>query len=120
MANPAELLHDLFVSWDNDKQSAKMARNDAASLRVHRQAVRYLDSIDELLDVAEAAGKRVKNYRAYFRLWTRTVFNFPNSWQGSGSGGINVEQIRHLENLIDLLDDFVERIDPEKFEALST
>ncbi|WP_139024455.1 hypothetical protein [Corynebacterium nuruki] len=62
----------------------------------------------------------MKNYRTYFPLWTRTVFNFPNSWQGTSSGGINVEQIRHLENLIDLLDDFVERIDPAKFEALST
>lgn len=120
MANPAELLHDLFVSWNNDKQSAQSARHDTASLVTHRRAVRYLDGIDELLDVAEATGKRVKNYRDYFPYWAQTVFHFPRSWQGSNTGAINVEQIRHLENLIDLLDDFVERIDTEKFEALST
>lgn len=120
MANPAELLHDLFVSWNNDKQSAQGARLDSETLAAHRRAVRYLDGIDELLDVAQAAGKRVRTYRAYFPAWTKTVFHFPRNWTGSNTGAIKLEETRHLENLIDLLDDFVERIDPEKFEALST
>ncbi|WP_313007362.1 hypothetical protein [Corynebacterium variabile] len=114
MANPAELLHDLFVRWNAPNTAPSSGRNDP-SLVMHRHAVRYLGEIEELLSVAERNGKRVGSYREYFPLWVKTVFNFPNSWGTPASGAISNEQILHLDNMVDLLNEFVVSPDESKF-----
>lgn len=114
MANPAELLHDLFVRWNHSGLTAEGARRDP-DLVQHRNAVRYLSEIEELISVAERDGKRVGTYRRNFPVWVKTVFHFPQHWRSSSSGGISQNQIDALENLIDLLDGYVIAPDQSKF-----
>ncbi|MGO1992253.1 MAG: hypothetical protein ACTH2Y_10555 [Corynebacterium sp.] len=111
MANPAELLHDLFVSWNATGTSASAARKDP-DLVQHRNAVRYLGEIDELLEIAKKNKKRVGTYRSYFPLWVKTVFNYPGSWGGQNTAKIDQNQIDQLDNLIDMIDGFV--VSPDK------
>lgn len=111
MANPAELLHSIFIKWNNRGKTAVAARDDGELLE-HRHAVRYLEEINELLDIAERAGKRVATYRKFFPIWLKTVFMYSSSWTGTNSGGIQQSQIDQLDNLINLLDEFV--ITPEE------
>lgn len=111
MANPAELLHDLFVRWNAEGKTASTARNDNELVQ-HRNAVRYLDEIDELLSIAEARKKRVGTYRRYFPLWVRTVFNYPEAWKGQNTAKIGQTQIDQLDNLIDMIDEFT--VSPDK------
>lgn len=114
MANPAELLHGIFVRWNAPNASAAGGRNDPTLVQ-HRHAIRYLDEIDELIEVAERDGKRVGPYRRYFPEWVETVFNYAESWRANGSGEITQTQIDTLENLIDLLDGYVVAPDRSKF-----
>lgn len=58
-------------------------------------------------------------YRSYFPHWVKTVFRYPHGWELSGSGEIDIEQIRHLDTLVDIIGDFVQEADPDKFEDLS-
>lgn len=119
MANPAELLHDLFVRWNSDSGTAEYGRQDPG-LAQHRHAVRYLSEIEELIDVAERDGKRVGAYQRYFPVWVKTVFNFPRNWKGPDTGKITQNQIDILGNLIDLLDGYVVAPDHSKFLDLRT
>lgn len=114
MANPAELLHTLFVSWSSKPSSTVAdARNDP-QLKEHRRAVGYLDSVDKLLDRMDADGKRTTIYRKHFPTWVKTVFNYPHQWSQGSKATINQTAIDHLETLIDYADGYSPKIDVNK------
>ena len=119
MANPAELLHALFVQWNSPTGTAEGSRQDPDLIQ-HRHAVRYLSEIEELIEVAERDGKRVEAYQRYFPVWVATVFHFPKNWNGTDTAKIAQNQIDILGNLIDLLDGYVVAPDHSKFLDLRT
>lgn len=116
MANPAELLFDIFTSWNSASSTVK-ARRDSDALPRHRLAVMHLNDIERLLDIMENDGKRVSTYKKRFPQWVKIVFNYPFSWEGS-SGTINDEALESLENLIDTMSSYVPTMDEARFDEL--
>lgn len=117
MANPAELLHGLFVEWNNAANSVRFARKDD-SLVAHRRAVKHLEDIDRLLGMLENQGRKVDVYRRQHPEWVKIVFNYPKNWQANNSAKIAQTAIDHLETLINHIDDVVPRSDKRKTQNL--
>lgn len=117
MANPAELLHDLFVEWNDEKRPARSARNDD-SLVAHRRAIKHLEEIKELVGILESLGKRVSVYKRHHHIWVKTVFNYPSNWQGTSTAKISQTAIDHLDTLAGQLDGVVPSADENKLESL--
>ena len=118
MANPAELLFNQFTEWNKPAESAQKARKDTPDLAIHRRAIHNLNDINHLLRHMENEGKRVRVYKEAFPRWVKTVFNYPDYWQGSKSAAIVQKDIDYLENLIDVLDPFVPKLDAGSFEGV--
>lgn len=122
MANPAELLHDQFVSWHDEAENvpATRARGGWGSdtVEAHLQAGRHLNAIDDLLRQMEAAGRRVITYRKYFPIWVQIAFAYPKGWKGHGSAQIDPVAIEHLGNLGDALTVFVPVMQPDGAQAI--
>lgn len=120
MANPAELLLEIFESWNTSKAPVKSARDDNAEMSQHRLALRLLDQIDMQISVLEAKGKRVRYHKHYFPQWVQTVFNYPRDWNSQQvHSTIDARQLQQLESLANDLDDAVPRADPQLLGQLS-
>lgn len=119
MANPAELLHSLFTSWNLDTSSSVANVRNDPGLKEHRRAVIYLDSIEKLLGQMESDGKRTTVWRKHFPTWVKIVFNYPNQWQQSNKGTMSGIAIDHLETLIDYAEDYSPKIEVEKLPLLA-
>lgn len=121
MANPAELLFEIFNQWHNDKNSAKITRfgQGTGGFKTHRLAVRHLDAIEELLKRMENDGKRVSVFKKAFPSWVCTVFAYPNGWITNGSAKIDQVTRDHLETLIDHMDNYVPHVDDAKMADFS-
>lgn len=120
MANPAELLLDIFSKWDTARKSdlsAQESRADTESLRDHRFAIGYLNQIDELLNAMDSAGKRVGPYRRQFPVWVQHTFNYGRVWTHKDPGTPK-HAFDVLEGLIDALAPFVPVLEPKHFETL--
>lgn len=118
MANPAELLHRLLVSWSGaDTSSTERVRQDA-SLNEHVRAVGYLSSIGEALAILKDQGKKVNVWRKNFPTWKRMVFNYPRNWQGANRSAIDQVALDHLETLIDRVDEIAPSIEVDKISIL--
>lgn len=117
MANPAELLFNLFTDWNNPHSTTENARADNELVQ-HRRAVAYLEAIDQLLNILESQGIRTSVYRRQFPTWLQIVFNYPKNWQGNNTGGISQYTLDPLETLIGYLDDVVPTANPELVEKL--
>lgn len=118
MANPAELLYNLFSQWDNPSSPPYHQRDDDASLTNHRLAVKYLAEINSILKAMETESRRTGSFRRMYPEWVKTVFVYPNHWRSSEYGGISNHSLDVLETLIDYADDYVQRVDQEKFDDL--
>lgn len=116
MANPAELLFDIFTSWNSAISTVK-ARNDSDALPRHRLAVTHLNDIERLLDIMASDGKRVSTYKMRFPQWVKIVFNYPHSWEGN-YGTIDGGALESLENLIDTMASYVPTMDEARFDEL--
>lgn len=116
MANPAELLFDIFKSWNSNSAPVK-ARNDSDALPRHRLAVAHLNDIERLLDIMHSDGKRVFTYKKRFPQWVKIVFNYPRDWQHN-YGTIEDGAMESLENLIDTMDSYVPKMDEARFDEL--
>ena len=75
MANPAELLHQELTTWRHSYA------NHFAPIESQRMASRHLDSIEELLDQMDIAGKRTDLFRRHFETWANLTFHHPHGWQ---------------------------------------
>lgn len=117
MANPAELLFDIFKSWNNPRAKTVSARKDSDTLRTHRIAVTHLNDIERLLDIMASDGKRVSTYKKRFPQWVKIVFNYPNRWE-QDHGAISGVALESLENLIDTMDSYVPKMDEARFDEL--
>ncbi|CAB0542979.1 hypothetical protein ACQX2R_04560 [Corynebacterium diphtheriae] len=120
MANPAELLYDLFSQWNNTSVSPYSQREDDALLTNHRLAVKYLGEIDLILTAMENEGKRTNGFRRMYSEWAKTVFVYPNHWRDSDYGGISDHAIDVLDNLVGYADDYVQQLDETKIDDLKT
>lgn len=121
MANPAELLLDLFEQWDDQKKSAQAARFGSPrnpDFTAHRRAVHHLDAISEILKIMKADGQRVRPYEKAFAVWTRTVFAYPSGWGANSSGKIDATAKGHLETLINLMGRYVPAVEDTKLGEL--
>lgn len=116
MANPAELLFDIFTSW-NSNSAPFNAREDSDALPRHRLAVAHLNDIERLLDIMDSDDKRVSTYKNRFPQWVRIVFNYPRDWRHN-YGTIEDGAMESLENLIDVMDSYVPTMDEAKFDEL--
>lgn len=118
MANPAELLLELFEKWNQNRAYVSTVRDDDELLSDHRRALTYIDQITVLLDELESRGKRVRYHRHFLSPWIKTVFNYPRHWNSSAEKAIiDVRQIQQLESLANDLDDVVPRVDAEQLEV---
>ena len=112
MANPAQLLLAVLQGWNQPTKTAEDARNPVADdWAIHRQAVRHLDAIDQLLTEA-AASRNVSVYRQYFPSWASAVFAYPTGWSRGNSGQIDRRSLEHLENLSEFLRSYVPELAP--------
>lgn len=119
MANPADLLLEVFERWNKNQGHVHKVRADNDTLDTHRYALRYLDQIEILIDELEAQGKRVRYHRHYLSAWVQTVFNYPKAWDSSNvPANIDARQLQQLESLANDLDSLVPRIAPDKVEQL--
>lgn len=117
MANPAELLLQIFESWHKANAPARDARKDE-SLVQHFQAARLVEEIEELLDVLDSLGKNTSVYREYLPAWKKTIFNYPSSWTAGHTGKIDKTQRQFLVTLIDQIDGVVPKPEPARVELL--
>lgn len=120
MANPAELLHDVFSEWDSEAKSgisARASRADDGVLTLHRRCVGYLDQIEDVLEAMGRAGKRVSAYQKQFPVWVKTVFNYGGNWASTESP-ISDFALDILDNLIEAMEPFVPVLDVDRFEDL--
>lgn len=117
MANPAELLLGILSSWQAPTATAEGARNDR-NLSQHRQAVKYLNQIEELLPVLQEMGIRTGVYERYLPKWSAIVFNYPSNWRGTHTGEINQVPLDQLESLVGYLDQVTTSADTSKFALL--
>lgn len=118
MANPAELLLNLFRAWDDSSGNPVKAVRRDDSLREHRRAVGYLESIDKALELLENNNKRVSIYRNQFPTWVAMVFNYPRSWTQQNSTVMNTTSIDHLETLVDYVDGVCPKLHVDKIPVL--
>ncbi|AIT89183.1 hypothetical protein [Corynebacterium ulcerans] len=118
MANPAELLYNLFSQWNNSSSTPYLQREDDASLTNHRLAVKYLGEIDLMLKAMENEGARTRSFRNMYPRWVQTVFVYPNHWRDANYGAISDHSLDVLESLIGYFDSYVTQIDEQKFEDL--
>lgn len=118
MANPAELLHRLFVSWSEPEHLSTTSVRGDDSLNEHVRAVGYLNSIDEALTSLELQGKKVSVWRRQFPTWKKIVFNYPRSWGSSNEGSVDKIAVDHLETLIDRVDEVAPKIEVDKIAVL--
>lgn len=120
MANPAELLLSVFEKWGNNAQnhhSTRDTRGDDEWLMEHRQCVKYLDQIEEILASMERSGKRVNTFKRQFPTWVQYTFNYRSNWNAPDPG-IDDHPRDILENLIDAANEFVPALEEDKFEEL--
>lgn len=100
--NPAELLFNIFTSWQNDDMYVKAARNDD-NLDTHIQAVELLTEIEHCLTILEKLGKRTNVPKKYLPHWRKIIFNYPRDWSAD-YGSINEPALDALDATIDLID----------------
>lgn len=120
MANPAELLHEVFTQWGSRVKGGAptgSTRGDNAVLDQHRRCVGYLNQIEEVLDEMDRAGKRVATYQKQFPVWVKTVFNYGRNW-GSSDAPVSEHALDILDNLIEAMEPFVPTLDAERFDEL--
>ena len=105
MTNPAELLLNLFHSWNGTTSDSPQTVRKDENLINHFLAVKYLNEIDAALTRCENLGKQTRIARKYFPEWKRIVFNYPRDWQNVHHSSINEMHLEHLETTIMLIDD---------------
>lgn len=116
MANPANLLLDIFESWNNPGLNTKSARSDN-DLVIHRRAMGYIGEIEQILDLLDAEEVNTSVYRRYLIQWVAIIMNYPNSWT-STMGEIDRVSLDHLVNLANQSRDVVPEVDTEQFALL--
>lgn len=109
MANPAQLLHDRFLSWRGAQNTtASTARGlNGSNWDEHTLAIQHLKEIEELLRLLESQGRNTRVPRAALPLWYQVVFAYPSGWSGGGTATINHEALNTLEMLAERLQDVV-------------
>lgn len=120
MANPAELLHEVFSQWSSQIKGGAATgstRGDNAVLDQHRRCVGYLNQIEEVIGEMDRAGKRVRTYRTQFPVWVKTVFNYGRNWLASDTP-VSEHALDILENLIEAMEPFVPDLDADRFDEL--
>lgn len=121
MANPAELLYSVFLTWNERSKTsvaASSTRKDSNSMETHRQAVKYLNEIEEILTLMKSAGKRVDSAIRMFPTWVKAVFLYPESWR-TGDPGVSGHAMDVLYSLLDPMDEFVPALNADRFDELS-
>lgn len=118
MANPAELLYDIFDSWHDTTKKTHSARNDS-DLQEHMYAAKLLLQVEASLEILEKAGKNVRTHQRYVPEWRKMLFNYRRSWTGDSAQtrGPNLDM---LGAAIEVVGMAVEEPDPEKIEKLVT
>jgi hypothetical protein len=118
MANPAALLHTQLQAWNVPNQTANNARNTngAEVWILHRQAVRHIDALEEILREMRAHGKDVGVWEGAFPIWSQAVFAFPHGWGQPNSGRIDANALNHLRTLASWLDDYLPKADQDGLE----
>lgn len=111
MANPAQLLHEIFVSWNHADKSAQKARGvNGTNWDTHTRAVRFLDEIAEILRLLESHGRNMRVARETMPTWYQTVFVFNYGWSGANTGAIDQRALDNLEQLAERLQDVVPEV----------
>ncbi|WP_293817640.1 hypothetical protein [uncultured Corynebacterium sp.] len=117
MANPAQLLLDIFNKWNEESSSAKISRGDD-DLTEHMRAAQLIEQIGELLDRLDSTGGQTEVYRRYLPQWRRILFCYPNSWGTIGSAAIPQTPRDHLSTLAFMLRDIITAPQADKVESL--
>lgn len=117
MANPAELLLDMFYKWRNAQITAEQSRNDQ-DFKNHRAAMKYLIEIEELLPVLNENGTRTAVFERFVPQWSAIILSYPRGWRDVHSGAIDQVPLDQLEALVGYLDLVVIPTDPSKFALL--
>ena len=118
MPNPAELLFNQFTEWNQPDKSVHSARMDGKPLSFHRRAVQNLNDVRHLLNEMQNAGKRVNSHLDMFPTWAQVIFQPEVPWGAHRTGGIDKHCLQILETLIDPMDEFVNKMEPESFDKL--
>jgi hypothetical protein len=113
MANPAVLLHAQFQGWNHPNQTADQARGTSGTevWILHRQAVRHVGALEEILREMSARGKDVRVWEGAFAIWSQAVFAWPRGWGTANSGDIDETALDHLQTLASWLDDYLPKAD---------
>jgi hypothetical protein len=98
MANPAELLHELLLSWkvsgnDNATAARKIQREGWGS---SRRAANLLDQVIELLRRAKEDGYPQPIAESHIGVWSAMVFAYPYGWSNSGKDNLDVPALNVL------------------------
>lgn len=123
MSNPAELLHNTFTKWSENRKSSVAAsdtRKDDNVLSEHRRCISYLSQIEEVLTTMDESGARVAPYRRMFPNWVAHVFRFPGNWGSPDADHRRNHMMDVLEALIDPMNGVVPRLDQSRFDELKT
>lgn len=110
MANPAQILHGIFIQWDTDK-IASVSRGlktggsseFESSVQRLRFAAMQLTAIEELLESMRANGIDVSKWDGPLSRWTQGLFLFPFGWDNRQGLSLDVRDIEMLAALGDVL-----------------
>lgn len=111
MANPAQILHGLFIKW-HTSETAGVSRglnsSDAAQSKAALQELRFaamqLTSIEELLTNMRTAGIDVSKWNGPLDRWTLGLFVYPHGWGSQQQHSISFSDIEMLSMLGDILE----------------
>lgn len=98
MANPAELLHELLLSWkvsgnDNAAEARKIQKEGWGS---SRRAARLLDQVVELLRRSKEDGVPQPIAEKHVGAWSAMVFAYPFGWQNNGKDNLDAAALNVL------------------------
>ena len=120
MANPAQLLHNRFLTWrGSHTTSAIQARGlNGANWDEHKLAVRHLDEIEELIRLLEGQGRVMRVQRATLPSWHQTVFAYSGGWNGNGTALIDKTSLNTLEAFAERLIDVVPEVEVDGLDKI--
>lgn len=115
MANPAQLLHAIFLAWRGpDNAHAFQVRGlNGNNWEDHEMALRHLSDIDELLRLLESQGRNMRVYREALPTWYQIVFAYDRGWKGNETAAIDQRRLDTLEMLAERLEDVVPTLEDD-------
>jgi len=98
MANPAELLHELLLSWkvSGNVNAAEARKIQGEGWGSSRRAARLLDQVVELLRRSKEDGLPQPIAENHVGVWSAMVFAYPYGWNNNGKDSLNAAALNVL------------------------